>query len=583
MLTALALLLAGTIPFLPAYFGGHFSRTHEGMRYEHLASLFLDALRHGQLYPRWLPDLTGGFGYPMFVFYQPVVFYCAAAISVATGAGMILAMQLTGLLFAVVGSFGAFAVAREFSVGRIAGVACAILFLITPYAFVNLYVRGDHSEFAAMMLTPWPIACLLKARRRLKSERSQARLTGPLLGAAATLALVIATHPAVAMFFVPLVFILAAIETLFMTRGDRLQWITSVACTGVLTAALSSAYWVPVFQNRPFVQMDDVSSGPYDPLQHTIAAKRLISSEWDYGISGWKTRGIPPSMSVQLGLPHLLLAVAGLIVGFRRPWVLLSAIAYLALIFMMTVYADRLWHRPSPIRIIQFPWRLLSVIAPLQLLLACAAIARFAPRRPHIQGAVALAIVGFAAIYYHAMFRASPRLFDLVDGTKRLLSWQGAQLVLNDGLRTIRKFPEDFSGQGEFMPRWAPSKIPEAREGPALVSEGSLTFSPTTTEYRIDATVEADSAHKVVLQQLYFPGWHVEVNGRPLPFTALKPDAAGRIEFEVPAGRQRVVAYFDGPIYWRARTAISLVLVAASVGAIVFFDRRKARPITPHT
>jgi hypothetical protein len=380
------------------------------------------------------------------------------------------------------------------------------------------------------------------------------------------------------MFFVPLLFAIAAVGTTFVSPSLRLRWMLSLACVGVIAAAISSAYWFPVFQNKPFVRMDDVSSGPYDPLQHTIDAWRLVGNTWGYGDSGWKTRGLPPTMSFQLGLPHLLLAIAGVIVGRRRPWVIASAVVYAGLAFMTTRYADALWTGHSPIRIIQFPWRLLGTIAPLQLLLVSAAIARITPRRPVVQGSIAIGCVVISSIWYHAMFHASPKPFNLVNGTVAMLSWQRAQLVLDDGIRTIRHFPEDFSGQGEFMPRWAPEKIPAARVGPQLIADGEVTFAPGNSDYRIDATITSPSSQRLTLQQLYFPGWRVELNGRVLPFADLSPDAAGRIQFDLPAGTNRVIAYFDGPIHWRTR---SLIAAAVALGAIVLVLRLNARRPRP--
>ena len=36
-------------------------------------------IREGDLYPRWCGDFAGGFGYPYFVFYSPLIYYISAA------------------------------------------------------------------------------------------------------------------------------------------------------------------------------------------------------------------------------------------------------------------------------------------------------------------------------------------------------------------------------------------------------------------------------------------------------------------------------------------------------------------------
>jgi len=51
---------------------------HEEFRYIVLVDRFVDAIEQGELYPRYLSDLYGGYGYPVFCFYQPALFYLAA-------------------------------------------------------------------------------------------------------------------------------------------------------------------------------------------------------------------------------------------------------------------------------------------------------------------------------------------------------------------------------------------------------------------------------------------------------------------------------------------------------------------------
>lgn len=52
----------------------------EQHRYLVLQELFNDSMSHGVLFPRWLPDLFSGYGYPTFIFYPPGYFYFSAAV-----------------------------------------------------------------------------------------------------------------------------------------------------------------------------------------------------------------------------------------------------------------------------------------------------------------------------------------------------------------------------------------------------------------------------------------------------------------------------------------------------------------------
>jgi uncharacterized membrane protein len=78
----------------------------------HLIRLFLvgDALKAGDWYPRWLPDLTMGYGYPLFNYYAPGMY----------------------------------------------AVVAATTFVLAPYPYVtNLYDRAQVPEALALGILPW--------------------------------------------------------------------------------------------------------------------------------------------------------------------------------------------------------------------------------------------------------------------------------------------------------------------------------------------------------------------------------------------------------------------------------------------
>ena len=71
------ILFFAVLPLLPMLRGWYWPATHDTLRYGILLDHFTAAFREGILYPRWLPELMGGYGYPEFVFYQPGFFYLA--------------------------------------------------------------------------------------------------------------------------------------------------------------------------------------------------------------------------------------------------------------------------------------------------------------------------------------------------------------------------------------------------------------------------------------------------------------------------------------------------------------------------
>jgi hypothetical protein len=73
----LVILIFAALPLMPMINGWYWPSVHEDVRYAVLVDYFTAAFREGFLYPRWLPELTGGYGYPLFVFYQPGYFFLA--------------------------------------------------------------------------------------------------------------------------------------------------------------------------------------------------------------------------------------------------------------------------------------------------------------------------------------------------------------------------------------------------------------------------------------------------------------------------------------------------------------------------
>lgn len=184
------LLGAAGIAASPLLLAGTWQRSHEELRYVVLTDLFASALREGVAWPRWLPDLYGGYGYPTFCFYQPGFFFVGALFSLLPlPLHRSLALALVALLYA--GALGAWHLGAALANRRHAAFAAA-LFLLTPYLYVDLYVRGDLSEAMALLLGPWSFVALLALERRLARGESPALA---MLGLAAAIAALVLAHP----------------------------------------------------------------------------------------------------------------------------------------------------------------------------------------------------------------------------------------------------------------------------------------------------------------------------------------------------------------------------------------------------
>ncbi len=544
---------------LPLLHFGGYPGTHDLLRYPVLVKLFGQALAEGFVYPRWLPDLAGGYGYPTFVFYQPVFFYLAAAWDLLPGVGPALATLLAAGSFVGIGGLGAFCLARQL---RMPGLFGAGVFLLTPYLYVNFYVRGDFSELAAMLLTPWPVCAALLLRKRLESG---GRLWTASLGLAAALALLTAAHPAVALVYWPVFGLLSLSLVLEASRAVRRQLAVWGAIGMLLGLALSSFYWAPVHGLSSEVRLDKATQGNYRAEQHHVQPWQLVSRQWRFGYS------IPSSdqdgISFQLGAFHLVLALAGLWSARKRLVFRFGGVLYGALILLMLPLASWVWRSGEWLRLVQFPWRLLAVCALLQLLLALGL--GEALRERWRKWAPLLLVVGLGWHANQLQVLDHPALADMPT-VEALVEEDCAGLP--DGVKTL-------AWVGEFLPRDARPELLNVRGTSPLLeisAPGRGQPAADSNPYCIQWTYSSPDSCSAVLNQYAFPGWRVEVDGREQVWGMT---AEGRLQVTLPpaeAGQLR--AYYAGPpgVAWKL-VFVGLAL-ALLVCAACWHARQKARP-----
>ena len=110
-------------------------------------------LRAGQLFPRWAPDLSAGFGQPALGLYPPFFYYLASLIH-TLGAGYIASEDLACLMILVLAGTGMYLLAADLF-GRRGGLVAAAAYLCAPYLLFDLYVRSSMSELAAFAFIPF--------------------------------------------------------------------------------------------------------------------------------------------------------------------------------------------------------------------------------------------------------------------------------------------------------------------------------------------------------------------------------------------------------------------------------------------
>ncbi len=310
-------------------------------------------LREGMLFPRWLPGLVLGRGYPVFDYYGPATYYLAEAFHLA-GLGFMPALMAAFCALVILAGGGMYTLACALFGPRQgwAALLAATAYMYAPYLLTNVFLRGALAEVGAMALLPW----ILWGTWRLMEAEQPWRYVLPVTLALGGLAV---THD-ITLLFVPPVWL--ALVAVLWWRGGRQRGRLAWAASGAVAAMGASAFfWLPLLLERRYL-----ATGAYQ-----IAVSYLPANVWTF--RNFLDTAIPFGYTFngpfRLGLVQLVLALLGLVSARRRDgaWLFLIGLALIGC-FAIGGWALPIWLHSQLLLVAQFPWRLLAVVSvPLAL------------------------------------------------------------------------------------------------------------------------------------------------------------------------------------------------------------------------
>ncbi|HEX2515951.1 MAG TPA: 6-pyruvoyl-tetrahydropterin synthase-related protein, partial [Chloroflexota bacterium] len=221
--------------------------------------LFEWLTQRGVWYPRWAPDLFMGFGYPVFNYYAPGVYYTGLALRALLRQDIWDAYRSTGVLAALLGAGGTFALVLSVWRRLALGVLAAAAVLYGPYVYqTTLFQRGAVPEALGLGLLPWLPLGAWQTWRAETPGRQAAWLAATALATAALLL----THTLVAA--AGLTITLAWTVALRLILPDRAA-LGRVALALLLGACLAAPYWLPAAGESGAVQLEIGREGHLDP------------------------------------------------------------------------------------------------------------------------------------------------------------------------------------------------------------------------------------------------------------------------------------------------------------------------------
>ena len=533
---------------------------------------FLDALREGVLYPRWIDAANRGFGAPSFVFYAPLAYYLTALLSLVTGETAE-ALRWTLILSAFLSRATFFLAAREHA-SSLAAAAGACLYVLLPYHVLDVYDRFAYAESLAFVWFPLLF---------LYTGRAAHGVRGAWLWIAFSYAGLLLTHLVSAYMSL---FVVVPYGIFLALRNHAWRRIGTMAGGGALALALSGVYLLPVAVERDRVHLDCIaaaSAGPgtassnwcrnFDPARSFLYRDEVAHGFRTAPIKPWVARAATTQGALALAAAALLIfhalygaraRASGVDPGRQRIHSEALAQAGLSVwtFFLQLPQSEALWGIVPGIGAVQFPWR----FSAFQLLAAASLVAcALTPLTPVAQRSRAGLALRLALLLVVALpaLETSRRVFErrpFVVDEARLRS-AGVQ-----GRVTYEYLPAGVENWLRF-PVLALDRIPPAE----LAGPGRI-VTEARAPHRRSLRVESPARNTLKLRTFAYPGWRATVEGQPVPLRAAGP--LSQIEVELPSGVSQVELRFGSTMGRSAGAALSLAALLIAVG-LGFATRRR--------
>jgi hypothetical protein len=508
-----------------------------GHDFEFHATSWLDVAaqwKQGVLYPRWTEWANHGFGEPRFLFYPPLSWLVAPALSFLVRwdyvpvVFIILVQTFAGVL--------AFAFARRL-VPRSSALFAAACYTANPNALLMIYFRSDYAELLASAFFPLLFLAALQLAKIIDARDKLSPRT--LVFFSATFAAVwLSNAPAgvMATYSVALLFAWAAFTQRSwnpLLRGTAgLAFGFGLAAFYIVPAAFEQR-WVNIAQalspgllpseNFLYTSINDPEHTVFNYIASTVAVAIIVVT----GIA---------AIAVHRELKHP---------DVHRPqrqlWSALLLSAAVAAVLMLRP-SSIAWQLLPKLRFVQFPWRWMSILTIPFVYFLAAAFVRRRFRSLWIIAAAGLT-VGTAVFLVQHTWWDEEEFSTLRAAMDRGQGFEGTDEydpVGDDHYNLPAKAPpaELFpSGvDAESQPPKAAPKTPEV-----AIKRWEVAVERWTPEDKI-VNVESARAGRVALRLLNYPAWQVEVNG-----SRIQPEQAedsGQMIVPVPIGVSRIVVHF---------------------------------------
>lgn len=508
------ILLAVSIPavwalLVPGFYGAS-DDLHIAWLYEFHKSLMM-----GQIPPRFVPDLSFGFGYPLFNFVFPLPFYIAEVFHIL-GLSLVDSIKAVFFFSIPLSAIFMFLLLKQFTKNSLLVLVGSVMYIYAPYRAVDLYIRGAVGEIVSFVFIPLLVLSVVK----LNSSKSF-KWVG--IGAVAQASLVLSHNIAAYMFF-PFLLLLFIFQ-FFLSKNKRVL-IFRFILTVILGLLTCIYFWLPAILESSLLKYDTV----FNYYDHFPTIRQLLTPYWGYGSS---VPGPGDGMSFFLGSVNIAVLVLGLVMFIfnfkkinrnRKLLIIWVIFGIASAFFLMNNRSIFVWNKTPLLPYFQFPWRFLiltTFFIPLFIilfdntlkkkiysisLLLLVIITSFSYFRPQD-------FLNRQDVYYLNRYIPYP----VASNEYRTLQEEYLRLPKSTQRRPDQNYPLVF---------------PQTEIG-AIKIINDLNFS-----FDVDLTKETEFS----VNKYNFPGWEAKVDSTKVLLK--NGDPFGQVSINVPKGKHKIEVYF---------------------------------------
>lgn len=481
---------------------------------------YVQCIKNNQIPCRWSDSLGKGYGYPLFIFYPPVIYLIPTLIHLA-GLSIITSLNLLAFLTFPLAAYSMYKFAYVISRSEKLSFLVSVAYTIIPYHALNVFVRGVYAETLAWSVLP---LILERIYTLIKTKRKSYSL-------AILLTLLLLTHNISAMIIYPLSVLWAII--LLVKYRPHPSRIKIILLNMLIPIGTSAFFLFPALIEKPLVQTQSMIFGYYSYINHFISLKQLfISNYWGYGGSTFGTEF--DGMSFMIGKPYWVIFIIFVGLSFylwlrsKKRSIDLIAIYFVFFSVVFTFLTHNrstvIWSTIPLLQYVQFPWRFIGLAGAFMLMSSVYLVRKYTKK---FTTTVVLVGATFLILTYSSLFQ--PEQYDNFTDID----------YINGDLTELQKQEHLF----DYLPVTANS-IPDEFASSLIFD---ATYVSAVSENRTSSTFElilvAEENDLLTLSIYDYPGWQVYIDDQLAEITP-HPNY-GFIQLEVSPGRHLIKGKFS--------------------------------------